>query len=81
MTPSESIKAARKAAGLTQAQLAARLGVTRPVVQRYENGSSWPSSTRIQELSDAMGQPITLHWMPAAKGMIKNYSKNEQEKA
>lgn len=38
MTTSERIKQARKAAGLTQAELAEKLGVQHSVISKYERG-------------------------------------------
>ena len=44
------IKIRRKAAGLTQAQLAARMGVTQSVIGDYESGRLSPNLTRLVQL-------------------------------
>src|SRR4051794_23842848 len=47
--------AARAAAGLTQAELADRLGVSQPVVARLESGNQPPKLDTLQALARATG--------------------------
>lgn len=47
---SEQVRAIRKATGLTQEQFAAKLGVTFPTVNRWENKKTIPSPLAIQKL-------------------------------
>jgi putative transcriptional regulator len=47
---SKQIYAIRKAVGLTQEQFAARLGVTFPTVNRWENQKTIPSPLAMQKL-------------------------------
>ena len=51
MTLCEKLTQARKAAGLTQADVAARLDVSRQAVSRWEGGQSKPSTERLLELA------------------------------
>ena len=44
------IRAIRKATGLTQEQFAAKLGVTFPTVNRWENQKTIPSPLALQKL-------------------------------
>ena len=46
---------ARTEAGLTQDQLAARMGTTQSVIARMEGGKSRPSTTTLQKLAAATG--------------------------
>jgi len=47
---SKQIRAIRKATGLTQEQFAAKLGVTFPTVNRWENRKTIPSPLALQKL-------------------------------
>ena len=54
---------ARKAANLTQAELAERAGLSRMTVQRLESGSLDPRLSTLQELARALN--MELHAVPA----------------
>lgn len=45
----------RKRAGLTQAQLAERVGVATETVSRLERGSAVPSLARLEDVASALG--------------------------
>jgi DNA-binding transcriptional regulator YiaG len=47
----------RKARGLTMAQLAAQLGVSKPTVWAWEQGKARPVEARMEALSQALGVP------------------------
>lgn len=51
----ELIKNARKKAGLTQAQLAETIGVSRVQVTYYERGREWPNVQRLIQICKALG--------------------------
>ena len=56
-----ALAAARQKAGLTQGQLAAASGVSRPTISRLELGTSSISSDRLWDLAAACGtDPATL---------------------
>ncbi|WP_323065215.1 helix-turn-helix transcriptional regulator, partial [Limosilactobacillus reuteri] len=42
----------RKGAGLTQSELAQKIGVTIQTISRWENGTSIPSPKRIKRMAD-----------------------------
>lgn len=54
----ERIKAAREAAGMTQEELGAKLGVSGVTIMRYEKNQREPSINRFFELSDKLNVPI-----------------------
>ena len=58
MTLGEKLTQARKAAGLTQADVAARLNVSRQAVSRWESGHSKPSTEKLLALGAFYGVSI-----------------------
>ena len=54
---------ARVEAGLTQAEVAARLGVTQPAIARLESGRNI-SLKSVARYAGAIGRPIVLEVMP-----------------
>src|SRR5699024_4376136 len=54
MSIGERIKKARKEAGLTQAQLADRLGVSAAMVSQYETGARTPKVETLKRISNAL---------------------------
>ena len=53
------MRAVRKSLGLTQEKMAARLGVSFPTINRWENGRSQPSPLalqRIEQILEEMGK-------------------------
>ncbi len=53
------VRELRKRTGLTQEKFAAKLGVTFPTINRWENGRAKPSPLamqRIEDLLDSMGE-------------------------
>ncbi|NMM36375.1 MAG: helix-turn-helix transcriptional regulator [Glaciimonas sp.] len=61
----DEILAARKAAGLTQAQVAQRMGSTAPAVSRLEDalvtGKHSPSLATLRKYAAALGKRIEVH--------------------
>jgi transcriptional regulator with XRE-family HTH domain len=64
MTIGQSLRQARTAAGLSQSELARRLGTTQSAVARAENDGIEPSIGYIRRVSAATGQPITVRIVP-----------------
>ena len=58
MALGEKLTQARKAVGLTQADVAARLNVSRQAVSRWESGQSKPSTERLLALGELYGVSI-----------------------
>ena len=54
------LRQARKRAGLSQVDLAARAGVTQSVISAYESGQRQPSIPALARLVDAAGFELTL---------------------
>ena len=50
--------AARETAGLTQEQLASKIGVQRAVISKYETGAIEPSVSQLRKLADALDTTI-----------------------
>jgi len=54
------VRQAREAAGLTQGELATRLGVTYQAIQKWERPGANPTIETLQRVARAVGQPLTL---------------------
>jgi Zn-dependent peptidase ImmA (M78 family)/DNA-binding XRE family transcriptional regulator len=54
----ERLRAARRAAGLTQADVGRRIGVTNVAVSKYERDLVTPDGERLVHLSEALGVPV-----------------------
>ena len=69
MRLSEKIYRCRKKAGMSQEELAARLGVSRQAVSKWENGTSDPSTSNLCALAKLYGIPVEelLHEMQEEK--------------
>lgn len=52
------LRAAREAQGLTQAQLAETIGVSRKTINTVENGVFVPSTLIALKLASALGEPV-----------------------
>jgi len=60
------LKDKRGELGLTQAELAERVGVTRKTVNTVENGVFVPSALLALKLARALGEPVEdLFWLSA----------------
>ena len=56
--------AARTHAGLTQGEVAARMGTTQSVVARIESGRSTPSMRTVQRFASAVGARAVVRMVP-----------------
>jgi ribosome-binding protein aMBF1 (putative translation factor) len=54
----------RNRAGLTQEELAQKMGTTQPVVARLESGRSRPSMRTLERLADATGSRLLISFEP-----------------
>jgi transcriptional regulator with XRE-family HTH domain len=69
----ESIRAARLAKGLSQSDLAERLGITFQQVQKYEKGVNRVGAGRLFQIASIFGMPISSFFDEAAEaGPAKN---------
>jgi transcriptional regulator with XRE-family HTH domain len=55
---------ARRRAGLTQEQLARKMGTTQPVVARLESGNTRPSLRTLERLAEATGSRLLISFEP-----------------
>jgi transcriptional regulator with XRE-family HTH domain len=60
MSPSLLVRGARKKAGLTQAELAERAGVTQSVIARLERGAGNPTFLTLERVLHAAGHRLEL---------------------
>ena len=72
------LRAARKQRGLTQVQLADKVGVTQSLIGQYERGLKRPAIDRLQALAAALG--ITVPWLLGEQGgaTIDRYSRHKE---
>lgn len=56
----------RSRAGLTQQQLARKMGTTQPVVARLESGRARPSMRTLERLAKATGSRLLIRFEPRA---------------
>jgi ribosome-binding protein aMBF1 (putative translation factor) len=59
--------AARSHAGLTQAELAERMGTTQSAVARLESGRTHPSTTTLEKVAKATGTRLKVSFEPEGK--------------
>ena len=59
---------ARRAAGLTQADIAARMGTSQSVVARLEQTRHMPTFAMVARYAAAIDQRIDIHLVPANEG-------------
>lgn len=52
------IKDARKQRGMTQSELAEKLGVNRATLSKYENGQIDPTASQLMKISEILGVPL-----------------------
>jgi transcriptional regulator with XRE-family HTH domain len=61
MTAGQNIKSARERAGISQTELAERIGTTRQQIGKYEAGSQDMTVARMLRIASALGvEPDTL---------------------
>ncbi|MGQ0803136.1 MAG: helix-turn-helix transcriptional regulator [Actinomycetota bacterium] len=66
MTPAELISRARRRAGYTQAELAARAGISQSAISAYERGERDPAISSLRRILAAAGARLELHAVPLA---------------
>lgn len=63
--------AARSHAGLTQAELAKRMGTTQSAVARMEGGKARPSTGTLEKVANATGTRLRVTFEPDGKAALK----------
>lgn len=61
---------ARTRAGLTQAQVAKRMGTSQPVIARLESGRRKPSLATLERYAKATGHELRIALVPASKKRV-----------
>ena len=64
LEPGYQVARLRIKQGLTQAQLAERVGTKQPSIARLENGEGSPSLSFLQKVAEALGAEVKLHLVP-----------------
>ena len=62
----QRVRQARKAARLTQAQLALVIGVAKDTLSRYERGDIQPAANKVADITRALG--VSGHWLLTGEG-------------
>jgi ribosome-binding protein aMBF1 (putative translation factor) len=57
---------ARQAAGLTQAEIAQRMGTSQSVIARLENARHMPTFDMVARYAAAIGRRLDIHLVPVA---------------
>ena len=86
MTLSEKIQACRKRAGLSQEQLAERLGVSRQAVSKWETGEATPELSKLAALCSVLN--VSADWFlndigpepPQEDGAAKEHSSGSPDR-
>ncbi len=68
---------ARAKTGMTQAEVADRMGTTQSVVARIESGRNPPNLKTLEKYARAIGSRIELKLVPAASTRIGRYLRSE----
>ena len=66
------IMKARAAAGLTQEELASRMGTTRTAIARLESGRQMPSTRTLERFAEATGHRLRITFERMRKGGVKS---------
>lgn len=66
----EYLKQRRVAAGLSQQQLAERLGSTQPAIARLEAGGIAPSLTALDRIAEAVGCDLVTVFVPRDAALV-----------
>lgn len=62
--------AARAQAGLSQEQLAAKMGTSQSAIARLEGGKSKPSTSTLKKLADATGTKLRISFEPKGAQLV-----------
>lgn len=73
----ERLKRAREGAGLTQEQLADRLGVDQVQVSKYERSVTAPGIERLEPMAEAIGDLSYMVWLVSGRGKTPPLTKRK----
>jgi ribosome-binding protein aMBF1 (putative translation factor) len=63
----EAVRLRREELGMTQAQLAAAVGMQQPAIARFEAGGTMPTIVMLERLARALGMRLTVEMEPLNK--------------
>jgi len=63
----DEVLKARASSGLTQAQLAERIGTTQSAIARLESGAGKPSVATLQRYADALGYSVEIKFVKSRR--------------
>ena len=78
MNLGKNIRNFRKKKGLTQAELARKLGMSQKVVSAYERGYRFPQCTFIPKIAETLGVTIDALFKESQENLIKKSLKKEE---
>jgi transcriptional regulator with XRE-family HTH domain len=64
----DRLKRAREGAGITQEQLAERVGVDQVQVSKWERNDTMPRADRLAAIADGLGDVQALYWLLTGDG-------------
>lgn len=70
------IRSRRLDCGLSQTDLATKIGVTFQMVQKYENGASRVSASRLEKIGTALDMPVSYFFGSKLKAGPKSVSRD-----
>jgi transcriptional regulator with XRE-family HTH domain len=76
MTSATLLQQARRRAGITQSELAARVGTTQSAIARWERGASHPSTERLESLVAACDLELQFALAPRDPDEIASLQRN-----
>lgn len=84
MSFGDRVKTLRRAAGMTQQDIANRLGITAAAVGMWECGKARPRLDTLRELADVFGVPVSdlvesSEVDPQLERLISNYARTTEE--
>ena len=65
------VKLERERRGLSQAELAALVGMQQPAIARLERGRAEPRFAALRKIAAAMGQRVEVRFRPARRGLAR----------
>jgi HTH-type transcriptional regulator / antitoxin HipB len=75
------IRDQREAAGLTQKELADRIGSTQPAIARLEAGGQEPTVATLRRIASALGAELVIDFRTAATSTRKRVAKKAAKSA
>lgn len=73
----ERLKLAREGAGVTQDEMATKLGVDQVQISKYERSVTAPRSVRLEPIAEALGDVTYLTWLLTGRGKVPPVTKRK----